>query len=153
MTQIVEDWFFFFYKVKATEVSKWSAIWGDQNVKEKGKPESQGFRWRKRRRHNIWQEAVCWIPKLIRGRLWLVWFACKKRNTLMAKIKLVCFPARQQFNIKTSLSTCVWMTDYIKYTQTHTAATVSRRYCLSLHCFLLHRLECFLYILYKVGLC
>lgn len=47
-----------------------------------------------------------------------------KRNTLIAKIELVCFPARQQFNFQRSVSACGWMTDCFKdthrHTQTHT---------------------------------
>ncbi len=59
---------------------------------------------------NIWQEAAWWIVKLIRGRLWLVWLTGKTRNTLIAEIERLWFPARQQFNIKRSVSACVWMT-------------------------------------------
>lgn len=69
----------------------------------------------------------------------------KKRNTLIAEIELVCFPARQQFNIKRSVSACVWMADYIRYT--HTAAKVSR-YCVYLLRFILLLLEYCKYILY-----
>lgn len=67
--------------------------------------------------------------KLIRGRLWLVWLACKKKTTLIAEIERVCFPARQQFNIKRSVSACAWMTGSVK--DTHTAATVLRRLCIA----------------------
>lgn len=97
-------------RVKVITVNKSNAIGGDHNVQEKGKPESQGFKWSKKRQ-TTWQVAVFWIVKLIRGRLWLMWFAWKKRNTLIAVIKLVCFPARQQFNIQQGVSACVWMDD------------------------------------------
>lgn len=81
------------YRVKATEVRNVIADLADENVGEKGKGREPDDLTEGREGDRVFGKRQSVYLELIRGRLWFVWFACKKRETLLIiEIELVCFP-------------------------------------------------------------
>lgn len=116
----------------------------------KGKRQTRksSVRWRKRRRRNIWREEACRILRLIRQRLWSVWFSCKKRNTNSCD-RTGLFFSQTVVQHQTKRAWCVWPGDTLHQRQTHWSYCVKKLWVAWLYSLSEHTLNLFLKV-YKV---